>query len=159
MTSAFYGKAQGVVITFDVGQRDSYTSIDTWLRDIKQVSPHSGLRWICSLIPVQYAPSNCAIFLCANKVDLTADQWRIRKEEFDQYARELNLPLYECSASSGLNVNKMFTELGKQILFTCRDQLTKVENEHNGQTGNSIILAEFAERQRKEKKPGSCCRS
>lgn len=39
MTSAFYGKAQGVVVTFDVGQRDSFVALDSWLRDIKQVFP------------------------------------------------------------------------------------------------------------------------
>lgn len=39
MTSAFYSKAQGVVVTFDVSQRDSFTALENWLRDIKQVSP------------------------------------------------------------------------------------------------------------------------
>jgi GTPase SAR1 family protein len=39
MTSAFYGRAQGVVLTFDVGQRDTFLALDNWLRDIKQVLP------------------------------------------------------------------------------------------------------------------------
>jgi GTPase SAR1 family protein len=37
MTSAFYGKAQGVVVTFDISHRDSFMAIDSWLRDIRQV--------------------------------------------------------------------------------------------------------------------------
>lgn len=105
------------------------------------------------------APPNCAVFLCANKVDLDKDLWRIQREEFEQFARERGFPLFECSASTGLNVNQMFTELGKQILVSNRSELTMVENESNGQTKNSIILAEFAERQRKEKKSKSCCKS
>lgn len=105
------------------------------------------------------APPSCVVFLCANKVDLNQDTWRVRREEFEAYAREVALPLYECSASSGLNVNSMFTELGKQILLTNKPQLTRVEADSNGQTGNSIILAEFAERQRRERKSRSCCKS
>ncbi len=38
MTSAFYNKAQGVVITFDVTQRDSFTSLPNWIRDVRSVS-------------------------------------------------------------------------------------------------------------------------
>jgi hypothetical protein len=71
----------------------------------------------------------------------------------------VGFPVYECSASSGLNVNSMFMDLGTAILLNNREQLTKVESEMNGHTGNSIILAEFAERQKKEKKKGSCCKS
>lgn len=41
MTSAFYNKAQGVVLTFDVSQRGSFNSLDTWIKDINQVYPHS----------------------------------------------------------------------------------------------------------------------
>eukprot|EP01040_Poterioochromonas_malhamensis_P010821 gene10823-11795_t len=142
MTSAFYSKAQGVVVTFDVSQRDSFTALENWLRDIKQL-----------------APPHCSILLCANKVDLAPDLWRVRKEEYESYAREIGVPLFECSASSGLNVNPMFTELAKQILLSHRSELTKVDSDATGQTGGSIILAEFAERQRKEKKQKSCCKS
>jgi hypothetical protein len=92
-------------------------------------------------------------------VDISLDQWRVRKEEYEAYARENNLALFECSASSGVNVYTMFVDLGKHILLTNRHLLTKVEPE-NGQTGNSIILAEFAERQKKDKKSSkSCCKS
>ena len=38
MTSAFYNKAQGVAITFDVTQRDSFTSLPNWIRDVRSVS-------------------------------------------------------------------------------------------------------------------------
>ena len=104
------------------------------------------------------APPNCAIFLCANKVDLPPESWRVRKEEYETYAAQMGFPIYECSASSGLNVQNIFTDLGAEILKSSKDSLTKVENDPNGQSGNSLILAEFAERQRREKKKGSCCK-
>ena len=38
MTAAFYNRAQGVVVTFDVSQRDSFDNLKTWISDVKQVS-------------------------------------------------------------------------------------------------------------------------
>ena len=37
MTSAFYSKAQGVIITFDVSQHDSLDALPRWIQDIKMV--------------------------------------------------------------------------------------------------------------------------
>lgn len=40
MTAAFYNKAQGVAITFDVTQRESFKALESWITDVKQVSSH-----------------------------------------------------------------------------------------------------------------------
>lgn len=37
MTSAFYSKAQGVVITFSVAQRSSFEALGSWIRDVREV--------------------------------------------------------------------------------------------------------------------------
>jgi GTPase SAR1 family protein len=37
MTSAFYSKAQGVVVAFDVTQRSSFDALQSWIRDVRQV--------------------------------------------------------------------------------------------------------------------------
>jgi GTPase SAR1 family protein len=38
MTSAFYNRAQGVIIAFDVSQLASFTSLKNWIADVLQVS-------------------------------------------------------------------------------------------------------------------------
>jgi len=38
MTSAFYGKAQGVAVVFDVSRIDTFQSLDSWINDIREVS-------------------------------------------------------------------------------------------------------------------------
>ena len=38
MTAAFYNRAQGVIITFDVTQRSSFLHLQNWVRDVHQVS-------------------------------------------------------------------------------------------------------------------------
>ena len=37
MTSAFYGKAQGVVIAFDITDRETFNALPSWIHDIREV--------------------------------------------------------------------------------------------------------------------------
>ena len=37
MTSAFYSKAQGIVIVFDITNRESFKALPSWIRDIREV--------------------------------------------------------------------------------------------------------------------------
>ena len=37
MTAAFYNKAQGVIIAFDVTQKESFQALPMWIEDVKKV--------------------------------------------------------------------------------------------------------------------------
>ncbi len=37
MTSAFYSKAQGIIVCFDVSQKESFQALPGWIRDIRRV--------------------------------------------------------------------------------------------------------------------------
>ncbi len=135
MTSAFYNKAQGVVLTFDVSQEQSYQSLDTWVRDIRQ-----------------FSPPGVVIILCANKADLPTEKWAVSREEFKVYASERGLVSFECSASSGLNVTEIFNELGREVLKNSKSILQKVD-EPAADKGENLVL--FDSPAKKEKK--GCC--
>ena len=107
MTSAFYNRAQGVIVTFDVTQYSSFMALETWVNDVNQ-----------------NAPAGCTIVLCANKTDFPVDKWQVRKEEYMLFAHEHKYTLFEASASSGLNVNEMFTEIGRQVLSKNKSELS-----------------------------------
>lgn len=109
-----------------------------------------------NLIFFQLAPPSCKLVLCANKVDMPEEQWRVRREEFVAFANELDMPCFECSASSGQNIQEIFHELGKQVLATNRDQLTQVEEDTTGKSADSKRLANLADN-RKTKRRGGCC--
>lgn len=111
MTSAFYSKAQGVVLTFDVCQRDSFLSLPSWIKDIRRD-----------------APAGCIIVLCANKVDFEESIWLVKREEFTAFAKQHNFPLFEASGKSGVNVQEMFAELGRVILVEHRAELQEITN-------------------------------
>lgn len=43
MTSAFYAKAQGVVITFDVTDRETFNALPSWIHDIREVHSYAQM--------------------------------------------------------------------------------------------------------------------
>ena len=74
--------------------------------------------------------------LCANKVDLPADQVRVKRDDYVNFARDRNIPLVEVSACSGKNVNSLFYDLSKLILEKNRDNLAYQEEKRT----ESIVL-------------------
>lgn len=91
-------------------------------------------------------------------MDLPPELWQVKKEEYVTFSEQAGIPIMECSASSGQNVQEMFVELGRQVLLSSREDLTQVRDEQDGSNGKSIILADFADRERRRKssKKGCC---
>lgn len=52
MTAAFYNKAQGVIITFDVTQKESFKALPAWIDDVRKVMHAS--------IPIRHSDSSLA---------------------------------------------------------------------------------------------------
>lgn len=104
---------------------------------------------------LQSTPETCCIILCANKVDLSQDVWQVRRDEFNSFASSQGLDLIECSASTGDNVKDLFMELGKKVLATSRGKLTEVDEDK--EQGNSLILADFMNKNKKKNQKRNCC--
>jgi DnaJ family protein C protein 27 len=52
----FYKDTQGVMLVYDVGQKDSFDALDAWLAEMKQeLGPHGNM-------------DNIIFVVCANKV-------------------------------------------------------------------------------------------
>lgn len=97
LTSNFFGRADGFVLTYDVSNRPSYDHVIGWMRDIKT-----------------RAPPDCDIVLCGNKSDLDNDRV-VTFEEGKQLAEEYGVQFFETSALTGQNVEKMFIALATTI--------------------------------------------
>jgi len=138
MTSAFYSKAQGIVIVFDITNRESFKALPSWIRDIREK-----------------APINCALNLCANKFDLPPERWATSKEEFEAFAKDYDMEVIQASASTGSNVNEVFVSLGRTILSTNRAGLAQVETQESSE--GSLILKEFAAKKKKKQRSNDCC--
>lgn len=97
LTSNFFGRADGFVLTYDISNRPSFDHVIGWMRDIKT-----------------RAPPDCDIVLCGNKSDLDNDRV-VTPEEGKQLADEYGVQFFETSALTGNNVEKMFTALATTI--------------------------------------------
>jgi GTPase SAR1 family protein len=97
LTSNFFGRADGFVLTYDISNRPSYDHVIGWMRDIKT-----------------RAPPDCDIVLCGNKSDLDNDRV-VTYDEGKQLADEYGVQFFETSALTGQNVEKMFTALATTI--------------------------------------------
>lgn len=97
LTSNFFGRADGFVLTFDVSNRPSFDHVIGWMRDIKT-----------------RAPTDVDIVLCGNKCDLENDRV-VTTQEGQQLADEYGVPYFETSALTGHNVERMFTALATTI--------------------------------------------
>jgi Ras-related protein Rab-1A len=97
LTSNFFGRADGFVLTYDISNRPSFDHVIGWMRDIKT-----------------RAPPDCDIVLCGNKADLDNDRV-VTFDEGKQLADEYGVQFFETSALTGHNVEKMFTALATTI--------------------------------------------
>ena len=122
MTAAFYNRAQGVIVAFDVTNPESFLSLGTWINDVKRD-----------------APPGCFIVLCANKTELPVTSWKVSREEFTKFSEDNNLIIFETSAATGQNVNEMFMELGKEVVRKIRAELSK---QTSNAEDDSVKLAE-----------------
>jgi small GTP-binding protein len=110
LTSNFFGRADGFVLTFDISNRPSFDHVVGWMRDIKT-----------------RAPPDCDIVLCGNKSDLDNDRV-VSYEEGKQLADEYGVQFFETSALTGQNVDKMFTALATTIKHKRIDDLESMQN-------------------------------
>ena len=95
----FYRNSSLAIIVYAVNDKNSFDSIEMWLRELRT---HSN--------------PDAKVFLIANKIDLT-EQRKIKTEDGESYAKKNNLTKFmEASAKSGVNVQKIFIDAAK-ILY------------------------------------------
>ncbi|XP_066031128.1 dnaJ homolog subfamily C member 27 isoform X2 [Chamaea fasciata] len=104
----FYKDTQGVLLVYDVGSKESFDSLDSWLAEMKQeLGPHGSL-------------DNVVCVVCANKVD--AGKLRVVDEsEGRLWAESRGFLYWETSAQSGEGIQEMFQTFYSAILELCEN--------------------------------------
>ena len=97
ITNAYYRRAAGVVVVYDIGNRRSFESVPRWVAEAKEKTE-----------------GDVPILILANKCDLMARQ--VSREEGRQQAAQLSLPFFETSALDASNVTESFESLAKELL-------------------------------------------
>ena len=98
ITKNYYKGANGIILIYDVTNRQSYENVKNWITQIREeANPH------------------VVIYLAGNKVDVSEEQKVVKTEDGKKIAEEFNLPLYETSAKNGVNINRIFEELVEKV--------------------------------------------
>jgi small GTP-binding protein len=109
----YYRNAVGAVVVFDVTNRTSFDSLQTWITAFTLV-----------------AGTNVIVVIAANKSDLEQDRKVTLTEGLD-WARARGFRIYETSAKTGQNVREMFAALAEAVV----NVKTPILNDPMGTTG------------------------
>jgi small GTP-binding protein len=97
ITRSYYRDSDCAILVCDVTNSDSFLALKSWIHDVTAL-----------------APPRCKIVIAANKVDLVR---QISHEELQKFADEVDTPLFETSALTGLNIAALFEEAA-MLAFT-----------------------------------------
>lgn len=96
MTPQYYRSANGIVLTYDVTNVDTFKNVEYWLGQI-DMHNKTGVRRI----------------LVGNKIDLAGR--KVATEEGEALAKKFDLDFFEVSAKTPTNVKEAFDSLVEQI--------------------------------------------
>eukprot|EP00597_Dinobryon_sp_UTEXLB2267_P003274 CAMPEP_0170075736 /NCGR_PEP_ID=MMETSP0019_2-20121128/12830_1 /TAXON_ID=98059 /ORGANISM="Dinobryon sp., Strain UTEXLB2267" /LENGTH=205 /DNA_ID=CAMNT_0010286917 /DNA_START=126 /DNA_END=743 /DNA_ORIENTATION=+ len=97
ITTSYFRGAQGILLVYDVTDRNSFISIRNW---VAQIQVHADV--------------NVNKILIGNKCDV-AEQRVITYEEGESLAKEYNIHFYETSAKQDMNVEKSFITIATDV--------------------------------------------
>ena len=104
ITNAYYKGADGIIVTFDMTNRESFQSIDGWLQEVEK---HSG--------------NDVSIMVFANKSDCT-DEIVVTDQEIREFEESHKIPVVKTSAKEGTGVDESFLELTKKLIVKKNEQ-------------------------------------
>ena len=135
ITRQYYNDANGILLIYDITNRDSFDSISLWVNEIKNNSPAEAI-----------------LFLVGNKSDLIKERI-ISYQEGKNKADELGISFAEVSAKNGDNILLLFENISEAIMSTFEKK-----PEINENNLNIKISEEYNENNEIEiKKKKGCC--
>lgn len=146
----YYRDAAGVLIVYDVTNRETFDRVCRWVDEIKR-----------------YCDDTVAIVLVGNKDDVAPgdDSKVVSTEEAQAYARQMSLPFFESSAKDNKNVDVVFQTVTRmalqhQLEVRRKAQLSQRNDLTRGASGSQPIRLQGSKskKKKKDKKHGdSCC--
>ncbi|TNV84411.1 hypothetical protein FGO68_gene14284 [Halteria grandinella] len=114
ITSQFYRGAAGALLVYDITRRDTFTHIETWLREVRE-----------------NGNADMVIMLIGNKADLADTKRRVSTEEGERFAKDNGLIFLETSAKTALNVEEAFLQTSLRIFSNLVTGAYDITNEQS----------------------------
>jgi len=109
ITCSYYRGAQGIMVVYDVTDRDSFDNIKNWMGEIDK-----------------YAQENVIRVLIANKCDMN-DKRKVSYEEGQELAKQFGVMFFETSAKSANNIDMAFQAIARTIMEKMATAPLKIE--------------------------------
>ena len=138
ITRQYYRDTNGVVLVFDLTNKNSFDKLSVWLNDIKE-----------------YGSNDTCIILVGNKSDVQ-DRKLSLFEEGKKLAMNYKMPYIEVSAKTGTNVLAMFENITKKMI----DNISTKKDNEDMIPKNKITLGKNTMKGTgtiKIKQDGGCC--
>ena len=104
ITAAYYKGAHGILIVFDLTDKESFNHVNNWLKEIKT---NTG--------------TNLTKVLIGNKSDMEAER-KIHEEEARVFAESKGMTYIETSAKTNVNVEEAFVTLTNKVYANLPDK-------------------------------------
>eukprot|EP01017_Pseudomicrothorax_dubius_P028320 TRINITY_DN335_c0_g1_i1.p1 TRINITY_DN335_c0_g1~~TRINITY_DN335_c0_g1_i1.p1 ORF type:complete len:208 (-),score=44.00 TRINITY_DN335_c0_g1_i1:165-788(-) len=133
ITSSYYKGAHGVVLVYDITDRQSFKDVENWLGEVGK-----------------HANENIVKLLVGNKADLES-QRQVTTEEAREFANSLGIKFVETSAKSSSNVETAFRTLSTEI----KARIAKTDDDKNPAAKNQTA-SRLKPTQQPQNKAGCC---
>ena len=132
IVKSFYNKANGILLTFDLSNKDSFSRLDYWVEELKD----------------NIGTKDIYIVLVGNKKD--KKEREVSYEEAQKYAEDNNFGGYfEVSAKKNEGIDELFFDVAKGVL-------KKIINNNQDENNNSIQLS-LTDTKLHKQKDRACC--
>jgi Ras-related protein Rab-1A len=137
ITSSYYKGAHGIIVTYDITDRESFSAIENWMNEVEK-----------------HASDNISRILVGNKSDMTEAR-QVSTDEGKELAEHYNVRFLETSAKDCKNVEEAFTMMTREI--KSRVAIAKpTKPTAETATGSTKITNKSSGKKIQEKK-GGCC--
>lgn len=99
ITNAYYKGADGIIIVFDLCNKESFLNVGSWL---KEVEKHSG--------------EDVTVTVLANKSDCLAEEVEVTDADIKKFEEESGIKVIKTSAKTGENVDESFLDMTKKLI-------------------------------------------
>ncbi|KAJ3431075.1 ras-related protein rab-24 [Anaeramoeba flamelloides] len=100
ISKMYYRKANAAIICYDVMDMESYEKLEFWVNEVQTIEKNSKL------------------YLCGTKIDLVDEINKriVPLNKIKKYASELGVEYIETSSKKNINIDQLFTIIGKEFL-------------------------------------------
>lgn len=114
LSPIYYREAQGAILVYDITDRDSFTKVRNWVKELRKIVGKS-----------------IVLVIAGNKIDMEKKR-QVDDAEAVEYAKSVGAYHITCSAKTGKNVEAAFLELTKGML-----RLQRQKEEEGGASSSS----------------------